>query len=78
MPQLCIVTEFLENGSLFQFIFSDTKIDGGLVMNLAKGIAAGMSHLHKEGICALTTYFIHFRNCPQRFSSKKHIGKIIL
>jgi len=49
-PQLCIVTEFLEQGSLFHLIFSETKIDANILMNIVKGIAAGMMHLHREGI----------------------------
>jgi hypothetical protein len=40
-PQLCIVTEFLEQGSLFQYVFSDSKIDSTILMNIVKGIAAG-------------------------------------
>jgi len=49
-PQLCIITEFLDNGSLYQLVFSDSKIDANLLANIAKGISAGMLHLHKEGI----------------------------
>jgi len=49
-PQLCIITEFLENGSLYQFIFSDAKIDTTILTNILKGISGGMLHLHKEGI----------------------------
>jgi len=49
-PQLCIVTEFLEQGSLFQYVFSDSKIDSNILMSIVKGIAAGMLHLHREGI----------------------------
>jgi len=47
---LCIVTEFMEHGSLYSFIHSENKVDTNLLVNLIKGIAAGMLHLHKEGI----------------------------
>jgi tRNA A-37 threonylcarbamoyl transferase component Bud32 len=50
VPQLCIVTEFLDHGSLFDLIEGPDKIEGELLENLAKGIAAGMFHLHSEGV----------------------------
>jgi len=49
-PQLCIITEFLDHGSLFHLVFSDSKIDANLLMNVVKGIASGMLHLHREGL----------------------------
>jgi len=49
-PTLCIVTEFLDHGSLFQLVFSNSKIDANLLLNIVKGMAAGMLHLHREGI----------------------------
>jgi len=49
-PTLCIVTEFLDQGSLYHLVFSNAKIDSNLLMNVVKGIAAGMLHLHREGI----------------------------
>jgi len=47
---LCIVTEFLDQGSLYSYIHSDAKIDANIIMNFVKGISAGMLHLHREGI----------------------------
>jgi len=47
---LCIVTEFLDQGSLFSYIHSDSKIDSNILVNFVKGITAGMLHLHREGI----------------------------
>jgi len=49
-PSLCIVTEFLDQGSLFKLVFSSSKIDANILMNVVKGIAAGMLHLHREGV----------------------------
>jgi len=50
-PQICIVTEFLDAGSLYDFLHnSDQKLDSNLMMAIVKGIAAGMLHLHSEGI----------------------------
>jgi len=45
---LCIVTEFMDQGSLYAYLHGDSKIDTNILMNLVKGIAAGMLHLHKE------------------------------
>lgn len=40
----------LYQGSLHSYIFSDAKIDANALMNIIRGIAAGMLHLHQEGI----------------------------
>jgi len=48
---LCIVTEFLDQGSLYGFLHGgDVKIDTNMMMTLVKGVAAGMLHLHREGL----------------------------
>eukprot|EP01118_Nematostelium_gracile_P005329 TRINITY_DN1677_c0_g1_i1.p1 TRINITY_DN1677_c0_g1~~TRINITY_DN1677_c0_g1_i1.p1 ORF type:complete len:586 (+),score=131.95 TRINITY_DN1677_c0_g1_i1:44-1801(+) len=47
---LCIVTEFLEGGSLFSVLASDRNIDMRMVRMWIEGIAAGMLHLHSEGV----------------------------
>jgi len=48
---VCIVTELLSEGSLVD-LFNNGKItiDAGLAVTIAKDIASGMSHLHKENI----------------------------
>jgi len=48
---ICIVTELLSEGSLVD-LFNNGKImiDAGLAVTIAKDIASGMSHLHKENI----------------------------
>ncbi len=47
---MCIVTEFLDAGSLYDFLRSDAKLDFHMVALYAKGISAGMLHLHSEKI----------------------------
>ncbi|KAL6057428.1 CLL4A clavata1-like receptor S/T protein kinase protein [Balamuthia mandrillaris] len=51
---LCIVTEFLPNGSLLDHLHDIKKkgarMEHGDMMRIAKGIAAGMMHLHAERI----------------------------
>jgi len=49
-PQLCIITEYLDQGSLFHLVFSEAKVDANMLMNVVKGIASGMLHLHREGL----------------------------
>jgi len=49
-PQLCIITEYLDQGSLFHLVFSEAKVDAKTLMNVVKGIASGMLHLHREGL----------------------------
>jgi len=50
VPHLCIITEFMEGGSLYNVIHSEAKIDMGMVQTWVQGIAAGMLHLHSEGV----------------------------
>lgn len=45
--QLWLITEFMENGSLFDFL-SANLIDSGLMMKMAYSIATGLAHLHEE------------------------------
>jgi len=47
---LCIITEFLDQGSLYGYLHSEAKVDANIIMNFVKGISAGMLHLHREGI----------------------------
>jgi len=47
---LCIVIEFYKNGSLLDYLHSSKPLTPKLTLNILQGIAAGMVHLHKEGI----------------------------
>eukprot|EP01118_Nematostelium_gracile_P018804 TRINITY_DN8497_c0_g1_i1.p1 TRINITY_DN8497_c0_g1~~TRINITY_DN8497_c0_g1_i1.p1 ORF type:complete len:462 (-),score=77.47 TRINITY_DN8497_c0_g1_i1:4-1389(-) len=47
---LCIVTEFIEFGSLETLIQSPITIQWYMVFDIAKGITAGIYHLHQENI----------------------------
>jgi serine/threonine protein kinase len=47
---LCIITEFLEGGSLYGVLHSNAVIEYSMTLEWAKGIAAGMLHLHREKI----------------------------
>jgi len=49
-PKLCIVTEFLEGGSLYNMINSEAKINMEMVQTWVAGISAGMLHIHSEGV----------------------------
>jgi serine/threonine protein kinase len=46
---LCIVTEFCDGGSLSVYLSTKPKNPSFLV-KVSKGIAAGMLHLHSEGL----------------------------
>src|SRR5690349_20526031 len=48
---LCLVTEYCSNGSLDKYLKSTKPMDKLLIVKLLRGIAAGMYHLTKEGIC---------------------------
>jgi serine/threonine protein kinase len=48
-PQ-CIVTEFLDGGSLTSLLYSRKTITQKMLYDIVYGIAAGVLHLHKEGI----------------------------
>lgn len=47
---LCIVTEFVENGSLWDYLSSAAKIPLSQKIRFIRGISAGMVHLHSENI----------------------------
>jgi serine/threonine protein kinase len=47
---LCIVTEFIENGSLYSWIQSKKEMTPEMKLNIIKGTAAGMLHLHSQGV----------------------------
>eukprot|EP01102_Stenamoeba_stenopodia_P017980 TRINITY_DN6531_c0_g1_i2.p1 TRINITY_DN6531_c0_g1~~TRINITY_DN6531_c0_g1_i2.p1 ORF type:complete len:335 (+),score=62.13 TRINITY_DN6531_c0_g1_i2:697-1701(+) len=49
IPNLCIITEFLEEGSLDNLLKRES-FDNRQFVGMAADIAAGMLHLHKEGI----------------------------
>jgi len=47
---MCIVTEYLPGGSLSAFLRSDAKIELPMIISMAMEVAAGMTHLHYEGV----------------------------
>jgi len=47
---LCIVTEFVENGSLFAWLHSEKPMDNDMKLKILRGTAAGMHHLHAQGV----------------------------
>jgi len=47
---LCIITEFLEKGSLLNYLHNHPKVEIDVRMKIVKGIAHGMLHLHSENI----------------------------
>jgi len=47
---LCIVTEFLEKGSLQDFLSDHPNLELEIRMNIVRGIARGMLHLHSQNI----------------------------
>jgi serine/threonine protein kinase len=49
-PKLCIVTEFLDGNSMYSLLMKAGEISEHQVEVLCKGSAAGMWHLHSEGI----------------------------
>ncbi|KAL6075745.1 Ephrin type-A receptor 4a [Balamuthia mandrillaris] len=46
----CIVTEFLTNGDLLSFLRKKDDLSGESMIAMAFDVAAGMAHLHAEGI----------------------------
>merc|ERR1712146_30947 len=49
-PNFWIVTEFLSKGSLYTLLHSAEPITDAQTMNIIRGIAAGMAHLHAQSI----------------------------
>jgi tRNA A-37 threonylcarbamoyl transferase component Bud32 len=49
-PNFWIVTEFLSRGSLYTLLHSAEKVHDSQQMNIIRGIAAGMAHLHAQKI----------------------------
>jgi len=47
---LCLVTDFIEFGSLEKLLRSPYQISWAMVLSISKGITAGVYHLHKEQI----------------------------
>jgi serine/threonine protein kinase len=47
---MCIVLEFVTNGSMWDYLASDADISMDFNINCCKGIATGMLHLHQEGV----------------------------
>lgn len=50
-PYMAIVVEFLEGGSLQELLQSKADIDLHMALKIALHAAAGVAHLHAEGIC---------------------------
>jgi len=48
--KLCIITDYIENGSLERLIKSSIVITWDVIFNIVKGIQAGVYHLHQENI----------------------------
>ena len=46
----CLVTEFCPLGSLSQYLRDNAEIPKSVLLNILKGVAAGMDHLHREGL----------------------------
>ena len=44
---MCIVAEFLSEGSLKSFLQSNQEMDTAALKSIVKGVCAGMLHLHK-------------------------------
>jgi len=49
-PTLCIITEYLEGGSLRDLLTNNLNIDHKTIVRIARSVAAGVLHLHKEGL----------------------------
>jgi serine/threonine protein kinase len=47
---LCIVTEFVDGGSLETLLRSQLQLNWPMILHLCQGICAGMFHLHEEAI----------------------------
>jgi Protein tyrosine and serine/threonine kinase len=47
---LCIVTAFVQDGSLYAFLKERTHLHGKFVVSMARDAAAGIAHLHHEGL----------------------------
>jgi len=47
-PSLCLVIEYMEGGSLLDFIMSDQEISLQTLAQITRGCAAGIAYLHKE------------------------------
>jgi len=46
----CLVTEFVDNGSLRTWLSSNQPMDDTMKIRIARDIAAGMLYLHREGV----------------------------
>eukprot|EP01114_Cavostelium_apophysatum_P019655 TRINITY_DN6398_c0_g2_i2.p1 TRINITY_DN6398_c0_g2~~TRINITY_DN6398_c0_g2_i2.p1 ORF type:complete len:581 (+),score=69.96 TRINITY_DN6398_c0_g2_i2:508-2250(+) len=49
-PNICIVLRYCEGGSLLEYLRKEYEIAWNVKLEIMKGIAAGMSHLHREKI----------------------------
>jgi serine/threonine protein kinase len=49
-PNLCIVLEFVPRGALYDYLQSPAMIGGDVMLNILRGTAAGMAHLHTEKV----------------------------
>ena len=72
--QLWLITEYMENGSLFDFL-SSMCVNHELLLRMAMSIATGLAHLHMEiiGMYLCSTYLVVFSNL---FSSPMYIVRL--
>ncbi len=49
-PPYCLVTEYMDGGSLYTLLTSDRKIANDDLVRIVKGVGRGLLHLHMEGV----------------------------
>lgn len=57
---LCIVTEFVPNGDLFEYIHSKKPLDLPLVLKIAFDVASAMAFMHGSTPPQLHRFFFFF------------------
>ena len=72
--QLWLITEYMENGSLFDFL-SSMCVNHELLLRMAMSIATGLAHLHMEiiGMYVVIMHVVVFSNI---FSSPMYIVRL--
>ena len=58
--QLWLITEYMENGSLFDFL-SSMCVNHELLLRMAMSIATGLAHLHMEIIGMYLCSWLYFQ-----------------